>query len=161
MRKLIIGQLAALSTVLLVGPAHSANTKVASGGYAYFAGDASCVSREWGRMRNTCEGQKYIDVAVETRATGSKTYSVYGRSSSSSDPALQSFCAAVITGANGAAPGASKWTAYVQLNTSSSWKTLGTLSVAADESVFFECLLPQSSPDSGTASGYFSAVRGF
>jgi len=161
MRKSIVGHLVALGAVLLVAPAYSASTKTGSSGYAYYPSDASCVSRDWGKLRNVCTWQAYFDIPVETRATGTKTFSVYGKSASQSGGPTESNCAAIVYTAGGAEPEPNKWTFYHPLPASSGWLTLGSVAVATDESVVFECLLAPSVAESGTSPGYVSAVRGF
>ena len=153
----------AFAALLIASPAMS-TTKAASGGAAYYPADTQCFSREYGRIRavwdgGNCNSQKYWTVDVEmtqpTTTGNTKPFWVVGESETSVITSTwATTCAGIVLYANGTL---ARWTGHQVLPTTVNFKNLGSLTVNANESLQYECLI---SPFSSGPSGYVSQVNG-
>jgi hypothetical protein len=166
MKKFFLGSTLLAAAVTAATPS-DASTMAASAGYAYFPADESCFARDWGRINSPCfDMRRYWDIPVENPGfTGNKTFSAFGASCHwDANVSFSTVCAAIVLGHSGGTPGASKWTLFQALSTETfnpgRWTTLGTLPIAADETVLYECAITGLN-NGGGPTGFVGQVKGF
>jgi len=147
----------------------SASTMSASSGHAYYPADDQCFFRDWGKLSQPytgpCGARRYWDIPVENpNFTGNKTFSAFGASANMfASSTFATTCSAIVLGHSGAEPSISKWTLYQVLSTATPpgrWTTLGTLPIATDETVMYECQVTGESAGGGPL-GFVGEVKGF